>query len=219
MKKKINNHDICVKKIKDIFNDVGFCFVNEDKNGKNKKSTPDLKCDKSKIVIEVKTFQGGKENEKREKSLKEKINKDSSYWSIDNYNTFSEHIKRTRKKFREYYDYASVVIFVDFMKFDIQNIENLFFEESYVITAFDDKNLENVKNGIERKCKNIVFDHNKNKEIGAVAQLYFDKKLIIIHNSCADNNRKVPFSIGKKLGAIQKIYSLRDNRPRIKIVK
>ena len=219
MKKKINNHDVCVEKIKSIFNDAGFYFVDEDKNGKNEKPTPDLKCDESKIVIEVKTFQGGKENKDREELLKEKINRDGSYWPIDNYNTFNEHIKKARKKFKEYPDYASIVIFVDFMKFDIQNIEDLFFEKSYVITAFGDENLENVKNGIERKCKNIAFDHNKNKEIGAVAQLYFDKKLIIIHNSCADDNRKVSFSVGEKLGAIQKIYSFRDNGPRIEIAK
>jgi len=198
MKKQKSNydkHDECVEKVKTLFDGVGFFCILEDKKPNVAHKAPDLKCESEKMVIEIKTFQGNPEDKKREREILE--NNQQAYWELERHSVFSDQIKKARKKFQNYPDYKSIVFFVNFLRIDRQNIIELLFKEEYLV--FEELNKTSYS------VKDRIFTKEKNTEVGAIAQIY-DDKLIIIHNSQADDKRKIPRSVGQRLGAVQKIY-------------
>jgi len=211
------DHDKYKEKIKTLFNNAGFVCIDEDQNGKNTEKTPDLKCQNEKLIIEVKIFYGGNEDRRREEISKKQIKERASYWIAEKHSTFADHLKRAKKKFRNYPDYKSMVVFIDLMPLDDQHIEELFFKDEYSIQTTDYSNSRDVSSQILPKPSNRVFSKNNNCEIGAVAQFYpKDNRLLIIHNAQADAHRRVPYCIGKSLKAKQKIYIDDSINPRIK---
>lgn len=200
MNKNNLNHDSCVENIKQLFYAAGFICMNEDQNGKNKKKTPDLKCEDQKIVIEIKTFQGGNKDRAREDKSLASIKSNGAYWMEEKHSTFADRIKSARKKFRNYPGYKSLVVFIDYMPLDNQSIEELLWKESYRIKVFS-----NMMCSVTTKYADKIFTNKKNIEIGAVALLR-NNNFLIIHNHQAKEKRKIPYPIGEKLKATQKIY-------------
>lgn len=203
------NHNIAVKKVKSIFNNAGLFCDYEDKEGYNSEKTPDLICEKEKIVIEVKTFQGDNNDRNKEKEVLKfkKISKDflisRAHWIEEKHNTFSHRIERASKQFKNYPNYRSLVVFINFMMVDDQHIVDLLYKEGWIVNSGGSA-MEFFQN-----LKDRIVTENKNNQIGAIAQVY-DDELLIIHNGHARKERMIPSEIGSKLNATQKIY--KDNK-------
>ncbi len=180
-------HQKCVELTIACFQERGIhCEDNEARVGHDDAKRPDLILPGFETVLEVKTFQPEQQELQEAQSLGQELlsGKAVAYWHREFFDRFGCDLSHSRKKFREYPDYHTAVVFYDLHSiFHEQNPEDLLLgQDIYQITT----------SGLvptERKKRQLRRD--KNKEIGAVVFHTGRNAFQIFHHHFADPVRRI----------------------------
>ena len=186
----MNNRNNSEQRVFDFLLKIGFPeteITEPDKNSKSENKEPDFLIKKDKLIIEVKNFHDPElisENINFENDLKK--GEVVSYFLPDKNDTFSEHTKSCRHKFRKYNDYSSLLV-EDFTDYGIRH-PCIDFIIKGLTTIFIDRKTYTT----DVKYRNREFRIDYNTEIGAVLMMFNYKKLLY-HNLMCDGYRKLPW--------------------------
>ena len=192
--KKIG-HDEAVKMLKAWLNDRKLKFIDlEEKLIKSNKKRPDLLLTDNNLCIEVKTLNDSSEEIEKNLEIERKLIRGEvvTGWIDSNRNRASDDLSDCRKKFREFPQKRTAIIYFNFRKnkFSEFIVDDLLKgDESYKITAFD-KNIV-----IDPSFKNRLGRSEKIKEIGAIINVTGTNSFDIYHLSSADKHRRVSKTI------------------------
>jgi len=192
--KKIPNHQEAVEVLIQWFKERGIEWLDfEDIVGDKKIERPDLLLPKLKTLVEVKTLQPQKEEQKEAGKLSNKLKQGNTatYWRKHFFGRFGEDLRSANQKFRNFPDYTSLVVIFDFhSRFHRQEPQILLTGVETLIIAVpkDPKVSPRLKDQIFQK-RSIRFD--KNNEIGAVAFVTGRNTFQVYHNTFAKTERRV----------------------------
>ncbi len=181
-------HDEFQNEIIKIFKTFDIDLICDDTNsGPGKKC--DLKSEKEKIIIELKTFQGGNELKIKEDEHLQNLNsrKIYTYWVEDVPTLLLGHLTSTKRKFKteKYKDFKTILLIKNKLSFNQQEIYDLL-----------------AKNNIEISSS-----------IGAIVQYYPESNhFTVIHNSFANEERKISNNFFEKFETEYSVYQCVYNR-------
>ncbi|MBD0395442.1 MAG: hypothetical protein ICV52_16745 [Microcoleus sp. C1-bin4] len=139
-----------------------------------------------KRCFEVKTFQPKQRELQEAQSLGQELlsGKAVAYWHREFFDRFGRDLSHSRKKFREYPDYHTAVVFYDLHSiFHVQNPEDLLLgEDIWKITT---------SGLVPSEPKKRQLRRDKNKEIGAVVFHNGRNAFQIFHHHFADPIRRI----------------------------
>ena len=191
-------HQKCVGHTIACFQERGIrCEDNETQVGDAAAKRPDLILPDLDTLLEVKTLKP-KQRELQEAARiwqEARSGKASAYWFPEFFDRFGDDLSDSRKKFREYPDYHTAVIFYDLHSIVHKQIpEDLLLGKEVWTIPFPEKEAQEVfPVGSERKKRQLRRD--KSMEIGAVVFHTERNAFKIFHNRFADPIRCIDRSI------------------------
>jgi len=187
-------HQKCVKATIKYFQERGIrCFDFEEMIGHQAVKRPDLLLPDFHTLLEVKVLVPQDSELQGERRLgKELLSGEAvGYSPIDFFNRFSDHLENSRRKFREYPDHHTAVIFFDLRAFFYkQSPETLILgQEFWKIAVPEDKRGQVYQVGAGHNMRQLRRDLNT--EIGAVAFYTGGNSFKIFHHRFAGRIRHI----------------------------
>jgi hypothetical protein len=171
--------------------------------GDNPSKRPDLLLPDFHTFIEVKTFSPQQEEREETQRLGQDFmaGKVTAYWHPDFFDRFGDDLRHSRRKFRDYPEYHTAVIFYDLHSiFHEQSPENLLRgQESWQVAFSENEAPQPYLAGYERTKRQLRRD--KSRDIGAVAFHVDHNAFKIFHNRYAHPVRRID----------RKIFALPDD--------
>lgn len=203
--KKNKIHDKYLNEIMSFLNERGFSCIDFEKEiGDDPVKRPDVLEENNDILIEIKTLCLNKELEEEGDKVWSDLDKEiiTTYWISDTKN-LKTNLKKSSHKFRDYPSRKSMVVVIDLMGHQRQDIkERLIGKENYDLKMYEDGH--KTVSGPRYTDREIRFD--KNKEIGVIAQYDPEaNKILVIHNSYAEKDRQIPYSVFEYINNIEQI--------------
>jgi len=203
LSKEAIDHQKCIETLIFYFQQRNInCIDLEQKIGSQKIKRPDLLLPDDNTLIEVKILLPQEREQKEKERIEQELGqgKVSTYWHPEFFNRFEEDLKKARRKFRNFPDFPTLVIFFDFhSNFHRQEPERLLLGQEYITIAVP-KDIRKSPYPIKQGLKNRSLRRDKNKEIGAIAFHCGFNSFKVYHNDWADDKRK----IDKKIFNLQK---------------
>jgi len=192
------DHDECVRKVMDYFSLKNIKCENFEKIvGADGPKRPDLLLTDLNTLIEIKTIAPSAEEKEEEDKIKRMVSDGgtASYTYPIFRTKFKDDLEDSRRKFRNFEDYSTVVIIFDLFGFHFKQRPELLLcgEQQLNITIPNDSKEEPYVNSSQQNDRCIRRDLNT--EIGAIV-FYDDKDFFkIFYNIFCEDKRRIDSTI------------------------